>query len=149
MSFSSRVKEEIARQKSNARHCCIAEFAAIFHLCGKIRKRAQGNLFLEIHTENLTVAQKSYTLLRKTFEVQVDVMVRRHNVRLSGARYSLFVREKKGVILILKAIKMLDENGNLWGGSQQIPQRLVQNTCCKRAFLRGSFLVAGSVTNPE
>lgn len=149
MSFSSRVKEEIARQKSSARHCCIAEFAAIFHLCGKIRQRAQGNLFLEIHTENLTVAQKSYTLLRKTFEVQVDVMVRRHNVRLSGARYSLFVREKKGVILILKAIKMLDENGNLWGDSQQIPQRLVQNTCCKRAYLRGSFLVAGSVTNPE
>lgn len=149
MSFSSRVKEEIARQKSSARHCCIAEFAAIFHLCGKIRQTSQGNLFLEIHTENLTVAQKSYTLLRKTFEVQVDIMVRRHNVRLSGAGYSLFVREKKGVILILKAIKMLDENGNLWGGSQQIHQRLVQNTCCKRAYLRGSFLVAGSVTNPE
>ena len=76
-------------------------------------------------------------------------MVRNHNVRLSSIRYSLFVREKKAVILILKAIKMLDEAGNLWGGFQQVHQRLVQNTCCKRAYLRGSFLVAGSITNPE
>ncbi len=149
MSFSSRVKEEIARQQSSARHCCIAEFAAIFHLCGKIRQEADGILFLEIYTENLTVAEKSYTLLRNTFKVQVDVMVRNHNVRLSSIRYSLFVREKKAVILILKAIKMLDEAGNLWGGFQQVHQRLVQNTCCKRAYLRGSFLVAGSITNPE
>ena len=48
MSFSSRVKEEIARQQSSARHCCIAEFAAIFHLCGKIRQEADGILFLGI-----------------------------------------------------------------------------------------------------
>ncbi len=149
MSFSSRVKEEIARQQSSARHCCIAEFAAIFHLCGRIRQEEDGILFLEIYTENLTVAEKSYTLLRNTFKVHVDVMVRNHNVRLSSIRYSLFVREKKAVILILKAIKMLDEAGNLWGGFQQVHQRLVQNTCCKRAYLRGSFLVAGSITNPE
>lgn len=149
MSFSSRVKEEIARQQSSARHCCIAEFAAIFHLCGKMRQGTEGNLFLEIYTENLTVAEKSYTLLRNTFKVQVDVMVRNHNVRLSSIRYSLFVREKKAVVLILKAIKMLDEDGNLWGDFQQVHQRLVQNTCCKRAYLRGSFLVAGSITNPE
>lgn len=149
MSFSSRVKEEIAKQQSSARHCCIAEFAGIFHLCGKIRQGPDGILFLEIYTENLTVAEKSYTLLRNTFKVQVDVMVRNHNVRLSSIRYFLFVREKKAVVLILKAIKMLDEDGNLWGDFQQVHQRLVQNTCCKRAYLRGSFLVAGSITNPE
>lgn len=149
MSFSSRVKEEIARQHSSARHCCIAEFAAIFHLCGKIRQEEGGILFLEIYTENLTVAEKSYTLLRNTFKVQVDVMVRNHNVRLASVKYYLLVREKKAVTLILKAIKMLDEAGNLWGGFQQVHQRLVQNTCCKRAYLRGSFLVAGSITNPE
>lgn len=149
MSFSSRVKEEIARQRSSARHCCIAEFAAIFHLCGRIKQRDGKNLFVEIHTENLTVAQKSYILLRNAFNVQVDITVRRHPVRMSGASYFLYVFEKRDVVLILKAIKMLDEEGNLWGDSQKIHRRLVQNTCCKRAYLRGSFLVAGSITNPE
>ncbi len=144
MSFSSRVKEEIARQQSSARHCCIAEFAAIFHLCGKIRQEAGGILFLEIHTENLTVAEKSYTLLKNTFKVHVDVMVRNHNVRLSSVRYSLLVREKKAVTLILKAIKMLDECGGLWGGFQQVHERLVQNAR-QLQMLSASFGVAGKI----
>ncbi len=142
MSFSSRVKEEIARQQSSARHCCIAEFAAIFHLCGKIRQEAGGILFLEIHTENLTVAEKSYTLLKNTFKVHVDVMVRNHNVRLSSVRYSLLVREKKAVTLILKAIKMLDECGGLWGGFQQVHQRQYAR---QLQMLSASFGVAGKI----
>ena len=36
MSFSGKVKEELASQLSPARHCQIAEFAALFALCGKI-----------------------------------------------------------------------------------------------------------------
>ena len=36
MSFSSRVKEELSRQLSSARHCQIAEIAAILSLCGRI-----------------------------------------------------------------------------------------------------------------
>ena len=34
MSFSSHVKEELSRQVSPARHCQIAETAAILSLCG-------------------------------------------------------------------------------------------------------------------
>ena len=36
MSFSARVKEELSHQLSKARHCQIAELAAILSLCGKI-----------------------------------------------------------------------------------------------------------------
>ncbi len=36
MSFSSRVKEELSRQESTARHCQIAEIAAIISLCGRV-----------------------------------------------------------------------------------------------------------------
>lgn len=149
MSFSRKVKEELARQISTARHCCIAEFAAIFHLCGKIKRDSLGNPYLQIDTENLTVARKSYILLRKTFQVQIEIAVRNHNVRSSNVSFSIIVKESQDVMLILKAIKIIDENGNLWGGFQKIHRRLVQNTCCKRAYLRGTFLVAGSITNPE
>ena len=34
MSFSARVKEELSHQLSKARHCQIAELAAILSLCG-------------------------------------------------------------------------------------------------------------------
>lgn len=149
MSFSSEVKEELAAQISSGRHCCIAEFAAIFSLCGKIKKDKVDQTVIQIDTENLTVARKSYILLKKTFQIQVEIVVRNHNLRSSNVSYSLIVKRQKDIMSVLKAIKMLDENGNLWGGFLQVHQRLVQNTCCKRAYLRGSFLVAGSVTNPE
>lgn len=149
MSFSREVKEELVKQVSTGRHCCIAEFAAIFSLCGKIKKDRRNQPYLQIDTENLTVAQKSYMLLRKTFEVQVEVVVRSHNIRSSNMSFSLIMKKHRDVMLILKAVKIMDDNGNLWGSFLQVHQRLVQNTCCKRAYLRGSFLVAGSITNPE
>ena len=37
MSFSSRIKEELSRHMSPARHCQIAEIAAILSLCGRIQ----------------------------------------------------------------------------------------------------------------
>ena len=41
MSFSSRVKEELSRQISPARHCQIAETAAILSLCGRVQISAE------------------------------------------------------------------------------------------------------------
>ena len=38
MSFSSEVKEELGKRLDTARHCQIAEFAAIMAFCGKMRK---------------------------------------------------------------------------------------------------------------
>lgn len=149
MSFSRKVKEELASQKSMARHCCIAEFAAIFTICGKIKSDYRNDMCLEIRTENLTVAQKSYILLKYTFCVEIEIMVQNHNVSASNVTYLLVVKRHQDVLLVLKAIKIIDDAGNLWGGSLKIHQRLVQNTCCKRAYLRGAFLVAGSITNPE
>lgn len=148
MSFSGKVKEEICGQYGLGRHCGIAEFAAIFNICGKIQKSHFGKICLLIPTENLTVAKKSDILLKKVFHVQADVAVSSH-VRSRGVSYTLYVRNQTAVLLILKAMKVVDEHGNVWGSAVQIHQRLVQNTCCKRAFLRGSFLAAGSITNPE
>ena len=36
MSFSGKVKEELSRQISTARHCQIAEIAAILSVCGQV-----------------------------------------------------------------------------------------------------------------
>ena len=36
MSFSHKVKEELARVMTNARHCQLAELAAIIGMCGRI-----------------------------------------------------------------------------------------------------------------
>ena len=66
MSFSARVKEELARHADTARHCQIAETAAVLSMCGKVRISASDRFSIEIQTENGAVARKYFTLLGKT-----------------------------------------------------------------------------------
>lgn len=148
MSFSKDVKEELQRYDTPARHCQLAEFTAIFFLSGKMKKTGRGRYYLEIHTENLTVAKKSYMLLRKMFHISAEVMVRNHNVQGNIINYYIIVRNPQEIAMVLKAVKVLDEFGRVQNNGFAEQKILVQNTCCKRAFLRGAFLVAGSVTDP-
>lgn len=149
MSFSGRVKEELGKHVSQARHCQLAELAALFLLCGKVKRGSGGKISLEIHTENLTVAQKSYMLLRMAFDTSIEIRIRNHSLKSYTPAYYLVIRNQAAAMQILKAVKLLDESENRWGDFTGIPYRLVQNTCCKRAYLRGVFMAAGSVTNPK
>ena len=149
MSFSREVKEELTKQTSSARHCQLAELAAIFSLSGRVRKVSENRYCLEINTENLTVAQKSYILLRRLFQASVEVVVRNHNLKKCAVSYHIIIQEPDMVVAVLKAIKVMDDLGNVRVSLVSGQSGLVQNACCKRAFLRGVFLVSGSVTDPE
>ena len=149
MSFSGSVKQELVRQLPSARHCQIAELAALFDLNGRIRRSRDGNEYLEIRTENLTVARKSYMLLNSVFHNPVEVRVRCHNIHRNIREYYIEVIGRHAIISILKALNMMDEQGGITGDCLGHQHRLIQNTCCKRAFLRGAFLAAGSLSDPE
>ena len=47
MSFSSDVKEELSARLDSARHCQIAEFAAIMGMSGRIRRSSGGEMQVE------------------------------------------------------------------------------------------------------
>lgn len=149
MSFSREVKEELGRHKNEARHCRLAELAAILQICGDFGYDKDGNIYLKLETENLTVAEKSFMLVRCTFGIQIDVSVRRNALGRKNTVYFWRVTERKDVEKILKATKLLDETGAVWGGDRGVHRLLVQNTCCKRAYIRGAFMAAGSVTDPN
>lgn len=63
MSFSSEVKDELSRQVPTARHCRLAELAAIIGMCGDVCISAAERFRIRIHTENAAVARKCFTLL--------------------------------------------------------------------------------------
>lgn len=140
MSFSGEVKEELSRQVAASRHCCIAEIAAIISSCGELVTRHDGSYYLKVHTENLTVARKYFILVRKTFQVETEILVK-WNVSLKKSKnYFIYIRSQHDVDKVLKAAKLQRD---------LMPNYLVtQNTCCKRAFIRGVFLAGGSVTDP-
>ena len=61
MSFSGKVKEELAGNISPARHCRIAELAAFIGMCGTVAINSFDQYSIRIHTENLLVARNQMT----------------------------------------------------------------------------------------
>ena len=123
MSFSSKVKEELSKDCNNPRHCCIAETAAIISMCGKVIFDEKDRVRIEIHTENVTVARKYFTLLKKTYNIDTDVKISEEQMR-----------------------SVIDKIGDL---SEPVSPLLIKNSCCQRAFLRGAFLCIGSMSDPQ
>ena len=83
MSFSGRVREELAGNISTARHCQIAELAAFIGLCGTIIFNRFDRCSIKIHSENFLVARKVFTLIEKTFNIRTDISVRRNIAKQS------------------------------------------------------------------
>ena len=149
MSFSSRVKEELSRQISPARHCQIAEIAAILSLCGRIQISEQDRYCIKIHTENVAVARKYFTLLKKTFNIVTDVSIRRNSYLKKNRVYTVIVQEHEDAYRVLKATKLLDADGEIREDLSVVRSVVTQQACCRRAFLRGAFLASGSISDPE
>lgn len=149
MSFSSEVKEELARNFGTARHCQIAEIAAIISLCGRIQISEFDEYKLSIHTENAGVARKYYSLLKKAFQINASLVIKRNLYLKKSYTYLVKVNEHEAALNILKAVKFLDQNGEIREDLGGIDHLILQQECCKRAFIRGAFLSAGSISDPE
>ncbi|MCR5625685.1 MAG: DNA-binding protein WhiA [Lachnospiraceae bacterium] len=135
MSFSQDVKTEIMEHLPQARHCQIAALAGIYMLCGFVN-RDKGNV-LCFHTENINAARMGFTLLKKTFNIDFGLSVRK------GKAYSYDIRlEKNGSQNVREALK-LDEAGG------RVSELLIERACCRKAFITGAFVTAGSMTDPE
>ena len=123
MSFSGKVKEELAKHISSARHCQLAELAAILHFCGQYGRDADGTYTIGFETENELLVRKGFTLLKKTFNIDTG----------------LGLTEDDFWALSTKI-------GDL---NEAVSPLLVKNSCCRRAFLRGAFLSVGSISDPN
>lgn len=149
MSFSSNVKDELSRQMPGARHCQIAETAAILSLCGRVKISASDHFWIEIHTENVAVARKYFTLLKKTFNIRTDVSIRSGVNPGRSRTYIVAVREHEEALKVLQAVKLINSQGEIGENLSLIRNVVLQNACCRRAFIRGAFLAAGSISAPE
>ena len=149
MSFSGNIKEEISRQLSPARHCQIAELAAIISMCGAVMIDSRGHAALKIHTENLAVARKYFTLLKKTFNIRIDVSIRQGIGNHKNRTCTVAVTHHEDAMRVLQAVKLIDPYGEIEENLSLAQNVVLMQSCCKRAFIRGAFLAAGSISDPE
>jgi len=150
MSFSSKVKNELARIGVKRNCCQLAELAALVHLNGTIQINTPGKVNIRISTENAATARRIFSLLKKRYHIQTEVMVRKNRRLRKRYSYMLVIPHGMGSLEILRDLGILKgEPGKGLEMVTRIQPELVQNECCKRAFLRGAFLGAGSVSDPE
>ena len=149
MSFSRKVKEELSKQLTPSRHCQIAELAGIIGMCGRIRISEDNRYKVYIHTENIMVARKYYNLINSLFKTVIEVRVRSNSLYKKGTIYTVVVNDYVIAKKILQAVKLLDNNGEINENLSVTHNIVIQNQCCKRAFLRGVFLATGSISDPN
>ncbi|HIX28450.1 MAG TPA: DNA-binding protein WhiA [Candidatus Blautia stercoravium] len=148
MSFSGNVKEELLRQVDPARHCRIAELAAIIAFHGEIIRLSTKEIILRISAENESIIRKCFTLLEKTFKINGEVSIDKRIVKKNN-RFTIDVEDPEETVKILQAVKLLTAERRPVHSDTLVSQMVIQKNCCRRAFLRGAFLCAGSISDPE
>lgn len=123
MSFSSDIKEELGRQYSKSRHCQMAELSGMIELDGRIDEQNETMYF---KTDNPVLLEKYAILMKKVFELDISKSI-----------------SKEDTDRIMQTFKWNRLEGATTNGL------ILQNTCCKRAFIRGAFLAGGSMSDPN
>lgn len=149
MSFSIKVKNELANHISNATHCRIAELAALISMCGSVIIDENNNYKIRIKTETQPTAEKIKKLLWKTFKVDVDISTRENAYSKVGRTYTLLVGDHQQALKILQATKLINENNEIGENFSITNNIVIMKDCCKRAFIRGAFMAAGSISDPN
>lgn len=126
MSFSAEIKNELAKLYPKPRHCALAELLALTQFSGSLVALNHNDYSLTFRLENSLTAIKCFTLLRKTFNMKVDVMVRTGHKNLK----TYYIQAISPDLVAIK-------NASL------------NSSCCKRSFIRGAFLSSGSVSDPQ
>ena len=137
MSFTSDIKNEISNNEysdSEKR----AELSAILNIGVKISDDR-----FEIYTENISVARRIYKLIKEIYHVQIDMDNSGINSLRKNKLVLLTVFEK--VNLILEDLGIVN-----CGERVYIPQKyLVDEQKDKLAYIRGSFMMCGSINDPK
>ncbi|MDP2892721.1 MAG: DNA-binding protein WhiA [Bacillota bacterium] len=144
MSFSSAAKHEIIHNKIGGQCCLAAELCAFLHLNGSIILGS--GLSLMLRTEDPATARRVFTLLKALFGIHTGIAMKDSTKFKKGHIFELGVSGEETVKEILHRTGLMKGDAELFPG---IAGGVVKKRCCRRAFLRGAFLAAGSVANPE
>ena len=136
VSFSASVKAEICKSNTQRSCCALAECFGILLFCNSF----SGNM-IRIITESREFGQLIPKLFRKAFSLQFDIQPEED----SSGKLVFQITDPAKIEIIMDA----------YGFSQKdtlalhVNLPIVEEECCRIAFLKGAYLAGGSVTDPE
>ena len=148
-SFSAGVKEELIRLPLGKPCCMLSEISALTQTSGHLSFRGGGWVSVSYRLDNAGTARRLFQLLKR----RLNVAPKLHFVQtkqLGGRRSCVLSLGPEDSRTLLNALHMAetDENGQMHM-KRTVPRHPMTRQCCRRAFLRGAFLGAGTLTHPE
>ena len=138
MTFSSKIKQEISIIE-----CSRAEY--ISELSGIIRTSAEIKIYnIKIQTENKFVANRIFGLFKILYDINLNISLRKN---YNFKKNEIYVLElKRDTLKVLRDLGIINDKNEFL----MIPsESLLSDEELKRAYLRGVFLVSGSLNDPK
>jgi cell division protein WhiA len=145
VSLSEELRDELAAVPLRSDCDRLAELSGLFHAAGSVHFRGRGEVSVHLDVATSPVARRAFSLLR-TFGVSSEIRTYRRRSFDRATRYQLHVAGGD------RALQVLHEAGVLGPRLAPLPhppRRVVARSCCRRAYLRGTLLGAGSLTGPR
>lgn len=138
MTFSSKIKKEVSTTE-----CTRAEYLS--ELSGIIRTSAEIKIYnIKIQTENKFVANRIFGLFKILYDINLNISLRKN---YNFKKNEIYVLElKKDTLKVLRDLGIVNDKNQFL----MIPSdSLLSDEELKRAYLRGVFLVSGSLNDPK
>lgn len=139
MSFTTTVKEELIHLSASDQ----TELSAIIKLAGSLGLANQ-SLNLSITTENAKIARYIYALIEDTYHIIPEIKYHQKTNLKKNRVYTVYL--DKQVDKLLADLKLAD---SFFGIETGIEQQVMSDDDAGRAYLKGAFLAAGTVRDPE
>lgn len=150
MSFSSTTKNELSRINIESSCCALAELSALVRMNGSIQITGMQNINLKFTTENAAIARRIFSILKLLYHTEIEVMVRRNKQLKKNNNYLIVIHDQEISQRVLDDVGFITKDRkNLFDPSYEMPAELISSRCCRRSYIRGSFLGGGSLSNPE
>ena len=133
-SFSRRVKEEIYRTEVVDQCCIMARFSGLILFGANIISKNE----IKFVTDNQDV-MGSFVELSRLLGIEADVK----QVSDKNFKYTASISDNVKIAQLLYDLDLLNSlTGDV---NYHVSRSIVKRPCCKREFLRGAFLGAGTV----
>ena len=139
MTFSGKIKQAISNLEESKLES-ISELSGIFLTNAEIKLYA-----IRVQTENINAANRIFKIIKNIYNITSNITIKKN---YNFKKNELYIIEiKKDVPKILKDIGLLNEQGF---ELLKVPNEfIVSDDELKKAFLRGCFLISGSVNDPK
>lgn len=148
MSFSTEVKNNLARIIPETKEQQISELSGIIRMGGKIRFVGGGLLSFVITIENPAVIRKIVRILKRCFALDIRISINK-NENLKKRLYTMEVPDRRRGNDILLKTGLIEKDGEYFRPVSSVPLFVLRSERNSRAYVRGAFIGGGSATDPD